>query len=354
MSNIGRNYSPERVLRFFTIGDKPTFTVPDLLAAEENGRIPHRGKKKSWPLSDIPLIGEKFGFLSTPLRPLVASVFVTKGGVLKSSLTLNLARLFALHNIRTCVIGLDMQGDITTALGFDHQLSEDLDFTEALAQLNSIRGLPDHQLGQVPVEDLLVPTDLPSLFFIPETPELVALEQGLNQRHRREYWLRDQVLPPLRERFDLILIDCAPNWNQLITNALVASDILISPLECKINNFRNFKMFETFIHEFRNDLQAHFEHLFVPTRLITNRKLSREICAWYQSHLPQCTTTAIRDSIQGEEAMAMNLSVPEFAPASAAADEIRRLAQEVQRCQSRLIRPTPTNSSTLPNLDKPL
>jgi chromosome partitioning protein len=60
--------------------------------------------------------GAKFGYFKRPARPLCISVFVTKGGVLKTSLTLNLARLAALHGLKVCVVGLDMQADITTAL----------------------------------------------------------------------------------------------------------------------------------------------------------------------------------------------------------------------------------------------
>lgn len=288
-----------------------------------------------------------------PPRALVTSVFVTKGGVLKSSLTLNLARMAALHNIRTCVIGLDMQGDVTTALGYDHQLEEDLSLDEALHRIGQIRGLPDFMMDKVPVTDLLQPTDLPSLFFIPETPELVALEQNLNMRHRREFWLRDNVIRPLQESFDWILIDCAPNWNQLITNALVASDVLISPLECKINNFRNFHMFRTFIAEFCRDLSLSFEQIYVPTRLSPGRKLSRDICEWYQKNVSGCMRTAIRDSVQGEESVAMHLSVPEFAPTSAASDEMKTLIQEIWRrhmVQVKAKSPLPSPSTATPEM----
>src|SRR5690606_12510070 len=149
---------------------------------------------------------------------------------------------------RTCVVGLDMQGDITSALGADELLDENTEnetsLEDAVAKVDSLRGLADVFAGDTKLEDVILATDLPTLFYIPETPELVALDQSLIHRNRREYWLREFVVEPLKKNFDLVLLDCSPNWNRLITNALVACDVLISPLECKINNFRNFKIFQ--------------------------------------------------------------------------------------------------------------
>ncbi len=124
-------------------------------------------------------------------------------------------------------------------------------------------------------------------------------------------------------------MDCSPNWNRLITNALVACDALISPLECKINNFRNFKTFRALLAEFRADMGNEFLQFFVPTRLIPGRKLSREIYDWYRANLADCTHGVVRESLQGEEAMAMKTSVLEYAPGTPAADEMRELLQEV-------------------------
>ena len=67
------------------------------------------------------------------------AVFTTKGGVLKSTLALNIARIAALHNVRTCVVGLDIQGDITTALGFENDLEDTDDLTTIIDRLNKIQ-----------------------------------------------------------------------------------------------------------------------------------------------------------------------------------------------------------------------
>ena len=146
------------------------------------------------------LLVSVLGLWKRLLEPLVFCTFITKGGVLKSSLTLNFARMAALHNLKTCVIGLDIQGDITSGLGHYNQVPEDCSLDEAIAQFNEVRGLADYYFGKAGIEDIVVGTDLPTLSLIPETPELVALEQNLNTRYKREYWLRDEVIRPLKKK----------------------------------------------------------------------------------------------------------------------------------------------------------
>ena len=76
-------------------------------------------------------------------------------------------------------------------------------------------------------------------------------------------------------------------------------------------------------------MNVSFKHLYVPTRLSPNRKLSREIREWYGTFLENCTKSSVRESIQGEEATAMRVSIPEFAPTSVAANEMRALCSEL-------------------------
>lgn len=309
---------------------------------EEAGLIPKSEKfrsgaifRKGWSLDQLPLIGEKVGFFPKFSEPTSICVFTTKGGVLKSTLALNLARTAALHNIKTCVVGLDIQGDVTTALGFENDIDDTEDFRQVIAKLNSTKGLSDYFSNQVRLNDTVIGTDLPSLFLIPETPELVALNDSLSNINRREFWLKEKVIEPLKEHFDLIIMDCSPNWNKLTTNALVACDVLVSPLECKINNFRNFKVFRHFLAEFKDEMRMQFESIFVPTRFSSNRKLSLDILGWYRENVNGCADLGIRESVLGEEATALNKSLLEHASGKDAAVEMRELLSEIHaRVQS--------------------
>ena len=306
-----------------------------LLRAESAGSIPSAQREKTgsvsrraWTLDEIPAIGELYGFLKKPASSAVVTVFTTKGGVLKTTLTLNLARLAALHNIKTVVVGLDLQGDISTTLGLEGA-DETATLEEAQAKLNSIHGLYDFDRKEVDLSEIIMKTDVPTLDFIPETPELHQLDRAIGQKNAREQWLSNFVVPKLKEKYDLIVFDCSPNWNNLVSNAIVACDLLISPLECKINNFRNYRSFQMFVEEFKAQLRLQYTHVFVPTRLAPTRTLSKDIQKWYLANVPNCLGTSVREGVRGEESMASYISVPEYAPTSVDGNEMRQLVQEL-------------------------
>jgi chromosome partitioning protein len=117
----------------------------------------------------------------------------------------------------------------------------------------------------------------------------------------------------------------------------VACDALVSPLECKINNFRNFKVFSKFLEEFKEEMRLDFESIFVPTKYSLNRKLSQDILEWYRGNVEGCINGAIRESVSGEEATAMNKSLIEHCPGKVVSDEMLSVLVEIhQRVEGRL------------------
>lgn len=324
-------YTFAKIIELFSTANPPRLSVSEIESLILSGRLPkpHKGRGGfGFKSQDIRKVGEELSRLPRPSQPVVASLFVTKGGVLKTTLTLNFARLLALHGVQTLVIGLDLQGDITTALGHQY-ISNSETLEAALEDIDKTNGLYDYFSGQIGLNDVILKTDLETLDYIPETPELMALEQQLNLKSRREYWLSDKVIEPLKRKYQVILLDCSPNWSQLITNALTASSVVISPIECRINNYRNLRMFRSLVSQFQKDLHLNFQHIFIPTRLQQNRKLSREIGQWYKENVPGCVVEAVRESIQGEEATALHLSLLEHQPHSDAGQEFQKLFLEV-------------------------
>ncbi|MFG1506021.1 ParA family protein [Halobacteriovorax sp. ZH5_bin.2] len=314
------------------------FEIQDL---ESAGQIPASRKyrsgaifRKGWPVNLLPKIGEQVGYFKKFEKSTSVCVFTTKGGVLKSTLALNLARTAALHGQRVCVVGLDIQGDVTTSLGYDTESDDSGSLDELIQKLDQTKGLCDYFSGEATLDEVIVQLGMPNLFIIPETPELVALNDSLNNINRREFWLKERVIDPLKEHFDLVIMDCSPNWNKLTTNALVASDALISPLECKINNFRNFRVFSHFLKEFKDEMRLDFESIFVPTKYSTNKKLSNDILNWYYQNVAGCTTVGIKESVSAEEAMALNLSIAEHAAGKAIAKDTVELFKQIHQAIS--------------------
>ena len=310
---ISMNYNTNRVLKLFATSKDQQFNPEKFIELVKNKILPPLPKnRKSWPTKLLPQIGQEIGFLPAINRCKVVSFFVTKGGALKTSLALNFARTCALHNIKTLVIGLDMQADITTSLGYDWGFDESLN--SSFEQLDAVQGLADHFFNKIPIKELIIESNLPSLHFIPETPEIIALNQALNLQNKREFWLKNKILDSLKAEYDLIVFDAPPNWNLMITNALIASDLLVSPLECKVNNYRNFKMFHRFINEFQSEMDLKFQHVYIPTRLNTQRRLSRDIFTWYCKNIKNCLPQPVKESNVAEEAIALNISTNEYSP----------------------------------------
>jgi len=179
------------------------------------------------------------------------------------------------------------------------------------------------------LDDLIQDTDIPTLKLIAETPGLAILERSLSSAVRREYWLKDNIIDPLRQKFDLIILDCSPNWNHLISNAIVGCDLLISPIECKINQFRNLDVFRAMIEDFNKSMKLKYEHVYVPTKFKSTTKLSNDIRQWYTKEIPNVTLSVMRESGKVEEAMASQISVPEYIPSDLIADEMRELVKHI-------------------------
>ncbi len=304
-----------------------------VISAEKSGRIPKAtrigsNKRRVWSYDQIPQLGEKYGFLRHIDNPVVIVIYSLKGGTHKSTTAMNLARMIALHNIQTAVVGLDQQCDVSGDLGIDLSISEDEELDDVLEKLKDIYGLYDMFQGKIDLNNLLMDTDLPSLRFIPETPGLGNLEREIHAMPAREYWLKNNVIDPLKKQFQVIILDCAPSWNNLTANAVMASDLLVSPLECKIKHFRNYPQFKIQIDRFLDATRKDIRHVFMTTKL-KKTKLSQGIQDWYFKHLNNCIKTTVRESSVVEDACLSLLSVPEFKPSHETAVEMRSLVREI-------------------------
>lgn len=316
-------------------------TKSTILKAEEDGAIPTAkrvpyGKRKIsqriWDYSQVAEIGERYGFLSKPSVPTVVTLFSTKGGILKSTLALNIARLYALHNVKTIVIDLDPQADTTRNLGLD--ISEDS--VESLEEVNnmlsSIKSLFDLFQNEQPISDIIFNTDLPTLDLIPSHSAIIPLMEILNTNVRREYQFEERLVAPLKGLgYELIIFDNAPSWSIFSTNAIASADILISPLECKIAHYRNTPEFVNYLDSFLKtmNLKSKVSRLFVPVKTSGTRKLATQIKQFFHQNIENCSNSSIRESIIGEEAIAMKKSILEYSHRSTLSEDMREFLIEL-------------------------
>lgn len=147
----------------------------------------------------------------------VVSIVNQKGGVGKTTTSVNLSACLAELNYRVLVVDIDPQGNTTSGLGFD--INED---TKTVYSVLS---------GDEPME-AVYKTKFGSLYVCPSDIQLAGSEIELVEEEKREYKLRD-ALEKIKYQYDYVIIDCPPSLNLLTLNALIASDSVLVPVQCE-------------------------------------------------------------------------------------------------------------------------
>jgi len=255
-----------------------------------------------------------------PSHRRILTVANQKGGVGKTTSTVNLAAALSMHGIRVLVIDLDPQGNTSTALGVEHRLGTPSVY-EAL-------------LGEISIAEAAVPsTASPDLLCVPATIDLAGAEIELVSMVARENRLKQALSPESLEELnvDYVFVDCPPSLGLLTVNALVAAQEVLIPIQCEYYALEGLGQLLSNIDLVRSHLNT---ALHVSTILLTmydgRTKLADQVTNEVRSHFgPTVLRTVIPRSVKVSEAPGFSQTVLAYDPGSRGAMSYVDAAREI-------------------------
>ena len=263
----------------------------------------------------------------------VFAVANQKGGVGKTTSSVNLAASLAATRKRVLLIDIDPQGNATTGSGVDKFETE--------------HTIYDVLCDDVPIEEAIVATPEDSGFsLIAANGDLTAAEVQLLEMKSKEFRLRN-ALARIRDNFDFILIDCPPSLNMLTVNALTASDSVIVPIQCEYYALEGLTALMNTIEKIRSVLnpKLHIGGL-LRTMYDPRNSLSNDVSNQLISHFgDKVYRTIIPRNVRLAEAPSHGAPVITYDPKSRGAVSYLALAGEILRREQALNAQPETASS---------
>ena len=249
----------------------------------------------------------------------VLTVANQKGGVGKTTTTVNVAAALAQSGLRVLVIDLDPQGNASTALGIPHH--------------DAVRGTYEVLIGESPLSDVVYSCpDIPGLFGVPATINLAGAEIEIVGAPDREFLLRSAVDAFLASQpVDYIFIDCPPALGLLTLNALVAAREVFLPIQCEYYALEGLSQLLRTIGMVQESLNPDLDVSAIVLTMYDGRtRLASQVLEEVRSHFgSKVLETVIPRSVRVCEAPSYAQTVMTYDPSSPGALCYREAAQQL-------------------------
>jgi chromosome partitioning protein len=240
-----------------------------------------------------------------------------KGGVGKTTSTINLGAALTEYGRRVLLVDFDPQGALSVGLGVQpHQL--DRTIYDVLME------------SSVTLDDVLLKTNIPGMDLVPSNIDLSAAEVQLVNEVAREQTLARALAPALPD-YDIVLIDCQPSLGLLTVNALTAADEVLIPLECEFFSLRGVALLIDTIEKVRERLNPRLHIAGILATMYDSRTVhGREVFARVVEAFGDTVfDTVITRTVRFPETTVAGEPITTWAPSSSGALQYRALAKEV-------------------------
>jgi chromosome partitioning protein len=236
-----------------------------------------------------------------------------KGGVAKTTTTLNLGVAFAEQGLKVLLVDLDPQGNLTMSQGLNPDAIE--------------RSMFDVLVHRLPIQEVIQHAEVDLAV---SSIDLAGAELALSSMIGRERAL-EKALVEVKDGYDYVLIDTPPSLGLLTINALVASSGVIVPVQCEYLSLRGLVQLENTLSMIRENLNPRVEiEGILPTMFDSRTLHSREAVEILQENFGELVfDTKIRKTVRYAEAPVKGTSVLKYDPSGSAAEAYRELAKEV-------------------------
>ena len=249
----------------------------------------------------------------------IISIVNQKGGVGKTTTTINLGAALAELGRRVLLVDFDSQASMTIGLGIKPFENE---------QYNSIWYLLNDPAADI--HDAILKSNVPGMDFIRGHEDMAAAEAKFVSEIAKEHKLR-KMLAPVLDEYDVILIDCSPSLGTLTVNALTASDGVIVPLECEYFALRGVALLADIIGKVQENTNPNLKLTgILPTMFDRKTVHSKEVLERISEAYPaEVFDTIISRTVRFPETTVAGEPITTYASSSIGASSYRRLAREL-------------------------